>query len=633
MDKKGFHKDLKNKILNGYNSSNQLKKTESKRTNSGFPRVLHVLQTPSRSLRSFALENSDNSKSLVKNSLEININSSRNNNLNSIYYDQSQSPYLKSYAHEISKDFSQNHIEFSKTISETSRNPYGAYFSSATSRNFKSETLQNLGNLSSKLIFDTEVISNLLRKSDEDQNIIIWHNLVMTKKKFNFEEINRNNEKSDNSFKFIFNSFNPKNISSDDPIFKFFDTLKKHNINPFKEKSFTTDSYREILKKKILFENERKKELNTISSDLVYLKLTKKKLIDEKKKIALKITNLRDEYNLTKLIIDKEKKEIENIFIESIENLKGKTEQFYKENRIILKNDSENKLKEELRKCIKVKDGDIYRLEEEFVGKNEKLKKVLTNLDNQMIDNSDTIKNKRIFLLSKIEEMKIYYLQILVKGLDVRSEGLVWVTKKLLELNHSIETTNFPEFLDNNQVNYIIKIAQLKNEITNLNVLYKILKKRERNSQHSPSKNIIKRNSTNFLNNLPKELKQIFSTKITKNLGESLIWYQHLLNLGNQEKSLEDLNIKKMIFELKTKIRSHKFIQEKESHESAIDENYEELIKIKRIIASNEEEIESLKKQEQKNFIKKYEGCKLINPIQMVNYDIIKAALFGNGVL
>jgi hypothetical protein len=56
------------------------------------------------------------------------------------------------------------------------------------------------------------------------------------------------------------------------------------------------------------------------------------------------------------------------------------------------------------------------------------------------------------------KEQIIYYNSIISRGIDVRAEGLVWVIKRIMELTISLEYTIFPRFLDQSQIDYLLKV-------------------------------------------------------------------------------------------------------------------------------------------------------------------------------
>ena len=82
--------------------------------------------------------------------------------------------------------------------------------------------------------------------------------------------------------------------------------------------------------------------------------------------------------------------------------------------------------------------------------------------------------NKFKYLFNELKQQQIgYYLEKLKKGEDTRKDGLSWIIEKLMELGVHIETNLFPGFLDNEQIEYIIKISELNFELHQLGIILK----------------------------------------------------------------------------------------------------------------------------------------------------------------
>ena len=81
-----------------------------------------------------------------------------------------------------------------------------------------------------------------------------------------------------------------------------------------------------------------------------------------------------------------------------------------------------------------------------------------------------------------IREHRTYYMNILKKGKDYRKEGLVWVVKNLLELQIHLEYQHFPKYLTHEQIDYLINLANLLLEQSELIIIIKVLKKKQKTS-------------------------------------------------------------------------------------------------------------------------------------------------------
>jgi N12 class adenine-specific DNA methylase len=68
------------------------------------------------------------------------------------------------------------------------------------------------------------------------------------------------------------------------------------------------------------------------------------------------------------------------------------------------------------------------------------------------------IKNLKTLYNSLAQEQRVYYVDIVKRGIDVRYEGLSWAIKRLIELNAHLDYSIFPRFLDHSQVDYLLKV-------------------------------------------------------------------------------------------------------------------------------------------------------------------------------
>ena len=89
--------------------------------------------------------------------------------------------------------------------------------------------------------------------------------------------------------------------------------------------------------------------------------------------------------------------------------------------------------------------------------------------------------NKYKYLFNELKEQQIeYYLDKLKKGEDTRKEGLSWIVQKLMELKVDIEPNLFPGYLDQEQIEFIIKISELDFELHQLRIILKTFKEKKK---------------------------------------------------------------------------------------------------------------------------------------------------------
>ena len=88
-----------------------------------------------------------------------------------------------------------------------------------------------------------------------------------------------------------------------------------------------------------------------------------------------------------------------------------------------------------------------------------------------------------------------YYLSILKTGTDTRADGLSWIIKRLMELNIPINYSIFPKFLDKDEINYLIKLAKLELEKSQIKTIIETLKHQKKKNNVTKTK-IINNNTT-----------------------------------------------------------------------------------------------------------------------------------------
>jgi hypothetical protein len=169
--------------------------------------------------------------------------------------------------------------------------------------------------------------------------------------------------------------------------------------------------------------------------------------------------------------------------------------------------------------------------------KRDKINKRLEEYEKDIKKLKFNIKNINI-------QQKDYYLDILEKGIDVRSEGLSWVVKKILELNIYIDNSNFPKFLENNHIEYLIFMARKHLDISQSKFLIESLKAHIKKNKNKGNNNFnISDNSNSNFNNNKKNL-----------------FHKKYFNMENKEINLKPprSNLKSIIFSGKEKNNDNK---------------------------------------------------------------------------
>ena len=198
------------------------------------------------------------------------------------------------------------------------------------------------------------------------------------------------------------------------------------------------------------------------------------------------------------------------------------------------------------------------KLMEEDKANKEKEKNILSNIGtiskqkddmhtklNEVNEELKIVHNNRKVL---IDQLYKHYLSLLKEGKDSRKEGLAWIIMEIFYLNKKILFSNFPNYLDNDCIHYLfkmanlnIKIIQLESKVKNKKeYLNKYIKSSNNNSFMNYFYDESEENQNNYEYN-KKQLSSLISTFSTKfNTTNSLLLKEN----GNKEKLLlmEDNN-------------------------------------------------------------------------------------------
>ena len=249
-----------------------------------------------------------------------------------------------------------------------------------------------------------------------------------------------------------------------------------------KEKDIGSVYYGKIIKEKEKQENAKREELMNLSIKILNKK--KEKIIIEKNigKSYEETNNTIKRYNSRMLKISEEiydKKEHYN----KIKNIQiTEAEEINKKNQLNAIQANKEKLELEL---IRVK----YEL-------NTELKKIDLKR-RELNDELEICKNELLFMkiayVYLTKEQRNYYLDLLNKGYDIRNEGLVWIVKRLLEIQTKLEYHHFPKYLDKDQADYIIELANINLEETQLKIVIDVLKKKQASMHNNLHKQMLQK--------------------------------------------------------------------------------------------------------------------------------------------
>ena len=405
-------------------------------------------------------------------------------------------------------------------------------------------------------------------------------------------------------------------------------------------------------------------------------------------------------YNYERLIKDKDKKEllkkeelinllikIFNKKLEKNKKEKKQSENFEKMNKIYMKHhskilkiqidiDAKKELYDKIKETEYEKENMVEKINllqkikyesEQDQKKQEMIRKELEEEIKELKEEKKEINEELEICKNEIAYMKLvyihlvknqrnYYLDLLKKGYDVRGEGLIWVVKRLLEIQTKLEYHHFPKFLDNSQIEYIIEMANLSLEEIQLKTILKIVEKKRDHIQNTVSNRVIRsieelsrktRRTSVFTMEMEKmknDLKEDSHTKIFDEFQKLYRKYKTIFLRKIIQKE-EEVKIQKLINELKTLLL--------EGGGKTTTDNFQQLTGILNYLNSNKEskeylEIlllvkfrlsyihklkESLKEEQLNNFRQETSNNinnRFFNAESSLRLDLVRSALFGN---
>ena len=288
--------------------------------------------------------------------------------------------------------------------------------------------------------------------------------------------------------------------------------------------------------------------------------------------------------------------------------------------------------------------------------------------DNHILLNEIQIrlKNAKVNYTEKVQMLSEYYYQILKKGIDVRRTGLSWVVVKLMELNSFIDKNHFPTFLNDSEINYLMRIGVKTFEINELVKLFQLLKirqkkLRERHIQEDKEReNQIKEEQFNKLKEANKGNKYNIGNDYVEYMEEIQRKYEHVINACLNEKTEEnDINqisekFKKQILSMHdedidnmqmSKLYELYFIPgslaQYFSKDRIFRQYFDDIYYLNEEINKRRKELKEEKEKEYKkyrnlnninNYVKILQGNETSKSQRVSEQDKIMAALFGNDI-
>ena len=455
------------------------------------------------------------------------------------------------------------------------------------------------------LICRNKHLKDFIKKINDEQNAIFMKNIRVIKKGFNFNVFNNteNNAHSENEkIVNIENTYSNRKSDSYTGImkekYKLEDTMNKEveicaeEVYKFKkkikEKKEIINDLMNNLNKVNKIEEEEKKEyeknvkrLDSLLQNLeasMNSKNSENKYSNENKNYNLKFKELFSKLSKNKerrnstslnlnigkiqkfLIIDaagfskvrtlanhnnndkskKSKKRYSNISNLNLENKNNNNNNIKtKEEELIIRN---NLLSQKTSLDIEHKEKSLKIKKEK-----DEIKENLNNVTKEMNELSKELIISKKDFNEHVQSLSDYYYQILKKGIDVRQSGLSWVIIKLMELNAYIDYSHFPNFLDQRQIDYLMKIGIKVYEVKELIKLFQLFKKREKlikENHYNETRNKEKKEKEEKLNEIKRKNKNKIGNNYSIFFDEIQEKYDYAINF-NIDEEIEDKNINK----------------------------------------------------------------------------------------
>ena len=254
----------------------------------------------------------------------------------------------------------------------------------------------------------------------------------------------------------------------------------KEKLNKTVKKNYFLESQKEQYKQ----ENLNLEKLKKIYKYVIENQMKKNKY-KEVIESAYKILNeARKEYEISVGILKERINSLEKYYhalIKSVKKMNKKDSNSFNINEEKENNNLNNQiLIEESMDRYKEYESMVEEFSKEIKSYEDKYFSVKENLDSFINENKSKIKRindeiiKFKYLYKELKSQQVeYYLEKLKIGNDTRAEGLSWIVKRLMELKENLKSNLFPEFLDQEQIKYIIQISKLGFESYQLKIILK----------------------------------------------------------------------------------------------------------------------------------------------------------------
>ena len=304
-----------------------------------------------------------------------------------------------------------------------------------------------------KTVSRNKHLSNFFNSFGKEQQVILTQTMKKIKKGFNFDVFSKTKEE--------LNSM----MENED------------------EEITGVNYYRAVMKEKLKVEEMFLYELSVCAEQVSQTKIQKQKCVI----LSYELLNEYEEFEKKELVIyekylaNAQKKNNNNKNSKNNRHSQDKKkESLFRKYSIANYNENKAEKKRISNFSIKLMESNLYSQLCSVRKEKNELEKKIKNVGSQIELCALKHKKAKNALNEKIRILGGYYYQILRKGIDVRKSGLSWVIVKLMELNAFIDKHHFPNFLDDEQMEYILKVGVRTFELNELIKLFQLLKERQK---------------------------------------------------------------------------------------------------------------------------------------------------------
>ena len=312
-------------------------------------------------------------------------------------------------------------------------------------------------------------------KNKQDEGTILMNSLAKTKARFRYS---------------IFEKKTKNDLTSFNIDIETIDAMKDENLE--KTKDIQKDSQNKYYRKLI---NDKSRQESIMREDLIKIANTINEKKEEKDKIKYELDKIYEKKHKIEEDYFNKRNELKHQILD-LEDLLSHSQKFFKkagkkiDKQTLFKNISSkasmyNNLEYEIKELTKESQKQLKEIEIIKNKYNHKLK--LVNEEQGYL---------KFVYFTMLHKQRLYYLNILKNGYDVRYEGLVWCVRHLMEMDTNLEYYHFPKFLDHEQIDYLI--SQFKSYLMEnlLSLTLHILKQKQKEIREEEKENEYKKLKT-----------------------------------------------------------------------------------------------------------------------------------------